>query len=529
LLFIEGIRANDPAAGNIPRFELLNADLASRIEVVRGPQSALWGSEAIGGVVAVSGEATGKTRALVEGGSFETWRGAARSSVGTADEGASLGIAARRSDGIDAFDGDGDRDGFRNLALRGSGRVRVTPGIAVGASGFALWGENQFDGYNPTTFVHDDTLDSSRNRLRAGRIYAEAGNRASRYLTASASLLGSTNRNYLDDVLLNRTEARRRTFGIEAGLTAGRHQFNAAIDDEREWFEARDMVYFGATDQDRVRGHQSLTAEWRARDLGPISGGLAVRHDIFSRFKDATSVRASLRADLGTGFALAGSYGEGIAQPSFYDLYGFFPGSFVGNPSLKPESSRGGEVSLRYDGGRISAAITYYRQRLSQEIVDLFDPDTFLATTINSDRKSRRQGIEIEATYRPSSAMRLTLFYAYLDASEPSAAGRLVKEQRRPKHSGSIAADGTRGRLTWGGSVAYVGAHADTDFDSFPARRVRLGAYWLADARFAYRLVGPLEATLRLANAFDDHYQDVVGYRTEGRSVHAGIRVALGR
>ena len=76
LLFVEGIRANDPAAGNIPRFELLVADLASRIEVVRGPQSALWGSEAIGGVVAVEGAAPGSggPAAMVEGGSFATSR-----------------------------------------------------------------------------------------------------------------------------------------------------------------------------------------------------------------------------------------------------------------------------------------------------------------------------------------------------------------------------------------------------------------------------------------------------------------------
>ena len=83
LLFVEGIRANDPAAGNEPRFELLNADLASRIEVVRGPQSALWGSEAIGGVVATTGAVpgTGGTHAFAEGGGRDTWRGAARSEL----------------------------------------------------------------------------------------------------------------------------------------------------------------------------------------------------------------------------------------------------------------------------------------------------------------------------------------------------------------------------------------------------------------------------------------------------------------
>jgi vitamin B12 transporter len=86
-----------------------------------------------------------------------------------------------------------------------------------------------------------------------------------------------------------------------------------------------------------------------------------------------------------------------------------------------------------------------------------------------------------------------------------------------------------RGRLAYGASIAFTGAHLDTDFDVYPARRVRLDPYWLASARIAYRLTPTVELHLRVANAFDDAYQDVLGYRTEGRSVHGGFRFALGR
>ena len=530
LLFVEGIAANDPAAGNEPRFELLNADLASRIEVVRGPQSALWGSEAIGGVVAVEGVAPGSggTQAFVEYGSFDTARGAARTSFGEADRGLSVGIAAQRSDGIDSFDGSGDRDGYRNLGARAAGRYRLSPALLLGASAFAFAGTSQFDGLDPDTFAHADTLDQTRNRLAAGRLFVDVGQRDTRYASLSASLLGSSNRNSVGDDPVNRTSASRRILAAEAGHTFDRHQFIGVLESERETFKSRDVAYGGFTDQDRIRTRRALTVEWRGRDFGPLSAGLAVRHDIFSGFKDATSVRASLLADLGSGFALAANVGDGIARPSFFDLYGFFPGSFVGNPGLKPESSRGGEVSLRYSGHRIGAAVTYYRQRLTDEIVDVFDPDTFLSTTANADGHSRRQGIEVEAAYRPSDALRVTTTYAWLDADEPTVTG-ILKEQRRPRHSGSVAVDGERGRFAYGAAIAYTGARIDTNFDIFPSNRVKLGAYWLASAQFAYRVAGPVDATLRVANAFDDRYQDVVGYRTDGRSVHAGLRLALGR
>ena len=532
LLFVEGIRANDPAAGNEPRFELLDADLASRIEIVRGPQSALWGSEAIGGVIAVQGEAPGSggSQAFVEAGSHQDLRGAGRTSFGDDERGLSLGIAAQRSDGIDSFSGDGDKDGFGHIALRGSGHYRVTSDLLLGASGFAVSGRSQFDGFDPATFLHADTLDESRNRLAAGRITALLGGRESRYLLFGASLLGSSNRNSLDGDSLNRTSAKRGTAELEGGIQLGGHQFVAALEGEHESFSAHDTAFGGLTRQDRSRDHRSLTVEWRSAQMGPVTAGVAVRHDMFSRFKDATTFRASTMIDLGSGVSIAGNYGEGIAQPSFFDLYGFFPGSFVGNPGLKPESSRGGEISLRYIALPVTFALTYYRQRLKEEIVDRFDPDTFLSTAVNSASGSRRQGLEAEASYAPSDALHLTATYAWLDASEPTAPdGGQIKEQRRPKHSGSIAADGVSGRFSYGASIAYTGARIDTNFDLFPARRVELAAYWLASARIAYRLTNALEAHFRIANAFDDRYEDVVGYRTEGRSIHAGLRVAFGR
>jgi vitamin B12 transporter len=531
LLFVEGIRANDPAAGNEPRFELLNADLASRIEVVRGPQSALWGSEAIGGVIAVSGEAPGSggTQAFAEGGSHDSRRGAARTTAGDADGGFSIGIAGQRSDGIDSFLGGGDKDGYRNLGLRGAASYRLTPTLQVGASGFAFRGKSEFDGFDPVTFAHADTLDETHNKLSAGRLVAEVGGREKTYGLAYASLLSSSNRNDVGDQPVNRTEGKRRTFGIEGGHHFGKQQLIAAVESELEEFKARDTAFGGFTNQDRSRRHQSITVEWRAMDLGRFSGDLAIRQDFFSRFKDATTYRAALKVDIGSGVSVAGNYGEGIAQPSFFDLYGFFPESFAGNPDLKPESSRGGDISLRYSAEQFGGSLTYYRQRLKDEIVDVFDPSTFLSSTVNATDKSKRQGVELEGHYQPSDAVHLTATYAWLDASEPNVNGGQLKEQRRPKNSGSIALDGTRGRLTYGAAIAFTGDRIDTDFDVFPSRRVRLGAYWLASAQLAYRIIDPVELHVRVANAFDDDYQDAVGYRTEGRSIHAGVRVALGR
>ena len=219
LLFVDGIRVNDPAAGNAPRFELLNADLASRIEVVRGAQSALWGSEAIGGVVAVSGGTRGGSSALAEAGSFGTLRAAAQAGFGDARNGVNVGIAGQRSHGVDSFDGNGDRDGYSNRSVRASGRTQIVPSLSLDGAAFLTRGVSEFDGY--AGWVHGDTLDESHNRLAAGRFGLAYGRADALLLSLNASLLGSRNAYYLDDTFLSAAEGKRRTVSLQAGQSVG--------------------------------------------------------------------------------------------------------------------------------------------------------------------------------------------------------------------------------------------------------------------------------------------------------------------
>lgn len=526
LLFVDGIKIDDPASGDTPRFEILNADLASRIEVVRGPQSALWGSEAIGGVIAVNGldDASGYA-ASAEAGSFGFTRASGSAAFVTSRTSLSGALGFQRATGINSVAGPGDRDGYRNL----SGRLRATwrpqENVEIGMSGLALTGRDEFDGFDPFTGGHADTLDNSRNRLEAGRVWAVLGNDSSPWrATLAGSLLSSSNKNYLVNVEQNRTRGTRNNLSaqIERRFATGSvmHRLILATDTEHETFHAEDTAFGGSTNQDRTRNHSSLTGEWRA-DAGPIAGDIAIRRDLFNRFRDGTSVRASILGQVGGGFSFAGSYAEGIAQPTFFDLFGFSPNNFIGNPDLKPESSRGFEASVRYRRGAFGASLMAFRQRLHDEIVN----NTTFTSVLNAQGTSRRSGLEAAVDWALAKRLRLTANYAYLKATEPDpATGGQRLEARRPKHSGSITVDGSLGKFSYGGSIAYVGKHIDNR-DTYPYARVVLGSYWLAGARIAYAVRPGVELFARGSNLLNQHYQDVFSYRTEGRAVYAGMRL----
>lgn len=540
LLVVDGIRFNDPAAGNEARFELLGGDLVDLMTLYLGPRSALWGSEAIGGVLSVdtldpyfAGYMAGGP--VVGGRAEYGGLDSSRFSASVRDYSGKVrfsGIAGwMKSDGIDSFGtGGGERDGFENRSASAQLVYAPVKAFELGIVGHWIEGESEYDGFDPVTFRRADTLDETSNRIGAVRGWAKAQSNGWT-LTLDGSLLASANRNLLAGAPLNRTFGRRFTTSAKVAKKAGDHLFTAAAEHQSERFRARDEVYFGATRQDRSRELAAFIGEWEGSWSRKLKTELAVRHDRFSAFADATTVRAGITLDPTDWIQLFAGYGDGIAQPTFYDLYGFFPGSFNGNPALKPERSRGWNASVRlgYDS-RKWLTLGYFDNRLKDEIVDVFDPATFRSTTANASGTSRRRGIEATVEWKPHwlSEPRLRLNYTWLDAEERQVAGRLaVREVRRPRHSAGFNGQGEAGRLLWSAALAYVGARRDTDFESFPARAVRLDDYVLASLQLGYRFATGMEFFARAENAFDSDYQDVFGYRTEGRTVHAGLRLRL--
>ena len=184
---------------------------------------------------------------------------------------------------------------------------------------------------------------------------------------------------------------------------------------------------------------------------------------------------------------------------------------------------------MRWAHGRISLTATAFPATVEDEIVDVFNATTFTASTANAGGKIRRKGVELEAGYRPSDAMRFGFSYHFLDAEQRRVAGAAgVREIRRPRHSAGLFAAGESGRLRWGATAAYVGERRDDDFSTFPSQVVTLGDYLLASFNLAYRVAPAIEAYVRAENAFDADYQDVFAYNTQGRTVHAGLRFRLG-
>jgi vitamin B12 transporter len=224
--------------------------------------------------------------------------------------------------------------------------------------------------------------------------------------------------------------------------------------------------------------------------------------------------------------------GEGVADPTFTELFGFFPNSFVGNPNLTPERALSGDIGVEYTprpGWRFLA--TYYKARLTDEIISVFNPN-FTSSVANASGKSKRQGVELEASVALSTKLSFNAQYSYTDADEQRAQGGLIsRELRRPRHSAALSATlSVLEGLRTTASISYTGKQTDTEFLSRApfSRRVGLNDYVLLNLTADYQATPKLSVFGRVDNIADQRQNDVFGFNSPGVAAYAGVRFLLG-
>jgi vitamin B12 transporter len=549
MVMIDGVEANDLAQGDEFNFGHLLAADVERIEILRGPQSALWGSDALAGVINVitrRGVGPARVRAHLEGGSFGTVNAGASVSGGGERHHFSVGGAVLFAAGSNISRAGDEDDGYDNTSLSFAGGLALSPWLDLDATARHVDARNEYDetdfltGLPADSDYHSDAVqDYARVRLRL----SPPGGHWSH--EASAAVARTDNENFRGEVDDGSNTGRRWTFGWQTdyrvrsgGPVAAEHVLTAALEHEYEEFIQRGPVvpFVGDPNQDRDARTTSVVGEYRiAAERGwTVSAG--VRHDANNTFRNDTTWRVTGTLPVAaTGTRLRASYGTGSKNPTFTERFGFFSVSvpaFVGNPDLEPERSRGWEAGLTqwWLEGRISADVVYFRERLRREINGfVFDPATFTITADNVQGTSRRDGVEATASVQVAPGWTVRGHYTWLDATQPDGFGRDARELRRPRHSGglNLNAEFADGRGNVNVNYLHTGAQRDLFFPPTPpfVEEVTLAEFDLVAVAASWRLLPQATLFARVENALDEDYEEVFGFRTPGIGAFAGIRV----
>lgn len=537
LVLIDGVQINDPSAGDEVQFELLSTTEIERIELIRGPLSAVWGSDAVSGVINIitkKGEGDLSIRANSEAGAFGTYRFGG--SVGGSSEKANFRIGANYSDsdGINASRSGNENDGFRTVTVNANAGYKVSETSNLTFSLRHTDAHNEFDS---TNFLTGLPADSDRVTNTA-KTYASVG---STFELVDGTVTQSARITYLDTEIANLSDgaASGATLSERWGFYADTriklaegHNLTLAIDHENTDFAQRGIASpFGDPNQDQSNKVTGYVADY----VGALSEAITVtgslRYDDNDSFDNATSWRGGVVYKLvGTGTRLYANVARGQKAPTFIELFGFFSDSFIGNPDLIPESSVEYEFGISHVAldGKLTLDASYFTARLNNEINGFaFDPVTFGFTAENRDGKSKRDGFEITAELAVSDQLDITLNYAYLNAKEPDGAGGLTRELRRPKNNASLFVDyrlSARIGITIGAN--YVGSSADIFFPPFPqpSQVVTLDDYLLVNVGASYRIDDIISLYGRVENLFDADYENLFGFATPGIGAYAGFR-----
>lgn len=497
---IDGIDVSDPSGTQCTYdFGSTTSQNLSRIEVLRGSQSALFGSEAIGGVVDITTFRASKegveAKISAEGGSNNTASGAA--SVGLKKDGLELALSFSRTktDGISAYADGTEADAFRSSILTFYGAYEVTPGVKFGLNGFARDSHAAFDSQTA------DNAETEDGRLRGARVFVETD--VGQTKQALAYAYSKNNRDYPLG-WVKAYEGARDELSWKGTWTA-----NDAV--SLNWgLEHSEERFIAGSDTGDVTS-KAVYAEALWAVTSDLDLSFALRRDDHETFGGQTSGRLAAAWRPNEAWVLRAVASTGFRAPSLYELY-----SAYGNRDLSPETSRSYELGAEY----------IFNENSSLQVT-LFD--TAIEDKINFGARryeqvlgtTRTRGFEAIGSYALSAAWAVQGNYTYTD-SYAEKNGVKTAAVRVPHHDLSLAVEGQLSdKLSAQASLHYV---ADfTDNGIWPAPASKMPNYTVVNASVAYALDDSTDAWLRVENLFDESYQTVRNYGQPGRQIFAGV------
>lgn len=520
LVVLDGVRISDPAApsGGFDFGNLLTSSL-SKIEVLRGANSTVWGSDALGGVIVASTRADTGLAASAEYGSQDSFTAAASGGIADAETGF-LGASASyaRTDGFSAAANGTEADGFEQWALEGYGRYYLSWAIELFARVRHAEGELDIDGFPAPNFTLADTFDVQDTR----QTFGSAG-----MVLDNGPLFVQASYSFADTARDNVDASGAETFTSEghSDRLALRGEWRPIgplllnFGAENEWTSYATL--FDAPASTSSFGVYAMAGiEWNA-----ISGHIGARFDDHADFGSEVSFGADVSYEFAPNWRLRASLGEGFKAPSLFQLRSDF-----GNLLLAPESATNFDIGIAH-GGRaespVYAALTLFRRDTEDQIafVSCFASTDAICTnrpfgTYDNIARTRAQGVEAEVRYRDFPGIELGVAYAFTDAEDRSSGNRLA---RRPRHAATVMAEWRPvDALSLGADLRLVSGSFDD-----AANLVPLDGYAVLTLRAAYDVTESIQLYGRVENVADEQYQTAAGYGTRGRSAFIGARLAL--
>lgn len=515
LILIDGVKVNDLSApaGEF-NFANLTTDGIERIEILRGPQSTLYGSDAIGGVINIitkRSEDPLSVSGFVEGGSFGTFRGGVTLGAKTEKTSFNLNLSGTRTDGISAADenaGNTERDGFRTVSVIARADHELSDNLLFNlfvrhADSRALF--DAFDFINGGFIDGDGVTDSEDRQIAVGVVWDWLSGKATTDAKISFSRIERFDEEFqmpsFSSLSKNRTIDLLNTFKASDQLTiliGGQLQSNEI---ETEVFGFFASTLMGSADI------KSIFAEVVGKPAENATLTFGVRHDDHQTFGGHTTFRITGNWQIPkTGTTFRANWGEGFKAPTLFQLFSAF-----GDPTLQPENSQGWEIGIEQEvvKERASVSVTYF-QRKNNNLID-FSLVTF---TFGNILQTRSKGVEVVFQAKITDKLSFSSNFTYLDAIN-TMTGLVLARRPTNTFNASVVFDATD-RLSISGGINYT----SRQIDGFSV----LTPYKVVDLRASYKVSKKISIYGRIENAFDEQYQEVLGFGTPGISAFGGVR-----